>query len=54
MSGRAVRRQDGPFVRNEASDARDQRGDGVIFSLKHVHFPHPQNPEKFMNAVRAI
>lgn len=31
MSGRAVRGQDAPFVRNEASDARDQRGGMELF-----------------------
>lgn len=35
MSGRAVRGQD---VRNEASDARDQREDGIIFS-SNIYFP---------------
>ena len=45
MSGRAVRGQDARFVRNEASDARDQRGDGIIF-LFNIYFPS-QNPEIF-------
>lgn len=53
MSGRAVRGQDAPFVRNEASDARDQRGDGIIFSLILFIF-HPKIRRDSMNAVRRI
>ena len=39
MSVRAVSGQDAPFVRNEASDARDHRGDGIIFSLIFIFHP---------------
>lgn len=61
MSGRAVGGQDAPFVRNEASDARDQRrgggGDGIIYFLSLMLFKYlpPLNPGIFsMNAVRTI
>lgn len=44
MSGRAVRGQDAPFVRNEASDARDQREDGITFSFD-IYFLSPKSGE---------
>lgn len=47
MSGRAVRGQDAPFVRNEASDARDQRGGWELF-FSLIFIFHPQNPEIFL------
>lgn len=54
MSGRAVRGQDAPFVRNEASDARDQEGGWNSFFLSNIYFPSQKSGDISMNAVRTI